>query len=75
MGGQANVYKNALVFVNKLSTRGGWVVKKGIKSVYVVIECPLTTLITVLGSVTFATIFDSDYYSKKLYSFNFGTHD
>ena len=27
-----------------MSTRGGWVVKKGQKSVYVVIECPLMDL-------------------------------
>ena len=29
-------------YLQRLFTRGGWVVKKGQKSVYVVIECPLT---------------------------------
>ena len=45
MGGQSYVYEFEYVLVNKLSTRGGWVVKKGQKSVYVVIECPLSNMI------------------------------
>ena len=42
MGGQSNVYISKLFLVDKISTRGRWVVKKGIKSVCVVIEWPLT---------------------------------
>ena len=41
MGGHSNSYENKQVLVNKLSIRGGWMVKKGQQSVYVVIECPL----------------------------------
>ena len=42
MGGQSDVYETKEVLLNKLSTRDGWVVKKGPKSDCVVMECPLT---------------------------------
>ena len=44
MGGKANVYAykvNVLFYLLPLSMRGGWVVKKVSKFVFVVIECPL----------------------------------
>ena len=47
MGCQTNVYTynvNDHFYLLRLSTRGGWVVKKVQNSVHVVIECPLTSI-------------------------------
>ena len=44
MGGQSIVYVHNIdgpFLLSKLFTKGGWVVKKGQNSVYVVIEWPL----------------------------------
>ena len=77
MGGQSIVYVHNIddpfFYLLRLFTKGGWVIKKGQNSVYVVVEWPLGILqyiFSLIGNFRFLLITLDDILQKRQISFS-----